>query len=158
MTKKIRKLAVIRSDSADGCPFGLPISYACKSVGELIYKMAPLDILGSDSTPEEKTEIAEANKHLLRWKAPEQRCPFAGKLFAERPKVVECSWGSNAKETGPGGALKGSPFFWRMFSGTGLDGLYTYPLGYYTDNSIDRGLYYGPFSIESIAEDTTNKK
>lgn len=157
MTKKIHKLAVIRSNTTEACPFGLPISYACKSVGELIYKMAPLDMLGPDSSDEEKQEIAEANKHLLRWKASGQRCPFAGKLFEERPKVVECSWGDNAHETG-GGALKGSPFFWRMFSGTGLDGLYTYPLGYYTDNSIDRGLYYGPFSIESIAEDTTNKK
>lgn len=152
MTKKIRKLAVIRSESSDGCPFGLPISHACKSVGELIYRMAPLDIMGPETTDEEKMEIAEANKHLLRWKSPGNRCPFAGKLFIERPKVVECNWSSNAQGVGESGTISGSPFFWRMFSGTGLDGLYSYPLGYYSDNSLDRGLYYGPFSIESLAE------
>jgi hypothetical protein len=120
--------------------------------------MAPLDILGPDSSDEERNEVAEANKHLLRWRSSGDRCPFAGKLFAERPRVVECNWGSNAQGIGDTGSLKGSPFFWRMFSGTGLDGLYTYPLGYYTDNSLDRGMYYGPFSIESLAKDTTNKK
>ena len=148
--KKIVKLAVIRSNGEDACPFGLPIPFGCRQAGKLISRMAPLDILGEDAEEEEKAEIASANQRLLMWMLSEEaggRCPFAGKLFKDKD-TVECNWDTNV--SGPEGpALKGSPFYYRHFSGIGLDGLYSYPLGYYTDNSIDRGMYYGMYSIES---------
>lgn len=153
MSKKIKKLAVIRSDLEGGssCPFGLPISSACKTVGETIYKMAPLSILGDESTEEEEEELSAANQHLYRWNLENKRCPYAGKLFPDNQGVVECNWGSNAPGVNNQPALRGSSFFYRPFNGTGLDGLYSIPLGYYTNNSIDIGYYYGPFSFEATA-------
>ena len=150
MTKKIVKLAVIRSNESEGCPFGLDIPYACSSAGELISRMAPMDVLGEDSDEQEKVEIAVANNHLFLWKNPKQRCQYAGKIFAESD-VVECNYGSNAPAIREKGALVGSPFFYRHFSGIGLDGLYSLPLGYYSENSINRGMYKGMYSIENTA-------
>ena len=80
------------------------------------------------------------------------RCVFAGKIFNDKD-AVECNWETNVSGTEEGPALMGSPFYYRHFSGTGLDGLYNYPLGYYTDNSIDRGMYYGMYSIESTGQE-----
>lgn len=148
--KKIVKLAVIRSDGDTPCPFGLSIPFACKSAGELIKNMAPVDVM-EDMSEEEKASIAKANKHLLRWKNPESRCFYAGVIFKDKG-VVECNWMASDAGTTQQGALVGSPFYYKHYSGIGLDGLYSYPLGYYTDNSIDRGMYYGMYSIESTGE------
>jgi hypothetical protein len=164
--KKIIKLAVIRSDDSLPCPFGLPVSSACHSVGNIIKNMAPLDIMGPHSSDEEKKEIATANNHLFRWKSEGTMCPYAGKLFPQNEKVVECNWASNAPEAHDRKALLGSPFYHHHFSGMGpggmgLEGLHTFPLGYYQNSSIDAGIYYGPFSLESVAseeEKHTNKK
>lgn len=146
MSKKI-KLAVIRSEGELLCPFGLQIPLACKMAGELIKQMAPLDIL-EDMSNEEKEEIARANNHLLMWKNPKERCAYAGKLF-DNKDAVECNWNANDEGISQRGVLVGSPFYYKQFSGIGLDGLFSYPLGYYTDNSIDRGMYYGMYSLES---------
>lgn len=159
MGKKLKKLAVIRTEEGPKCPFGLPVTEGCRSAGELIHRMAPLNIMGEDSTPEEKKAIAQANRKLWKKHAPDHKCPYARHLFSNR-EVVECGWGSQ-NPTGDGsGVLKGSPFSWRMFHGTAPDGLYSVPpSGYYMDNTIDQGFYYGPFSWEVIANDsTTNKK
>ena len=75
--------------------------------------------------------------------------------------MVECNWNANDAGQHQDGVLVGSPFYYKHFSGIGLDGLYSYPLGYYTDNSIDRGMYYGMYSLEDIAgelEDDLIKK
>lgn len=165
MSKKIKKLAVIRSNTSLSCPFGLPISSACLTVGNIIKNMAPLDIMGAESSDEEKKEIANANNHLFRWKSEGKRCPYAGKTFPQNEKVVECNWGSNASEINNNEALLGSPFFQHHLSGMGpggmgLEGLHTFPLGYYQNSSIENGVYFGPFSLESVADkkETTNKK
>ena len=151
MKRKIIKLAIIRSDDSEPCPFGLSIPFGCKNAGNIIRKMAPLDILGDDTEEEEQAEIAEANNHLLRWKNPQMRCRYAGKVFPKND-VVECNWDTNTMGVQEQGVLRGSPFFYRHFSGIGLDGVFTYPLGYYTDNSIDRGMYQGMYSIESTGQ------
>ena len=152
MTKKIKKLAVIRSNTQDACPFGLPIPFGCKRVGDLITRMAPVDIL-EDSTEEEKEEIAKANRRLFMWMQSEEpcECRYAGKLFKDKG-VVECNWDTDVSGEHEKAALVGSPYYYKHFSGIGLDGLYSYPLGYYTDNSIDRGMYYGMYSIESTGQ------
>lgn len=157
MAHKLRSLAMIRKNEADPCPFGLDIPIACNTVGDLIDKMAPLEILGPDASSEEKDEIIEANKRLLRWQGPGMRCKYAGRILEPHTKAVECNWGE--EDAGDQeAALVGSPNYSKQFSGIGLDGLYTIPLGYYTDNSIDRGFYYGQYSIESIAQDEDNSE
>jgi len=160
MNKKIFKLAVIRSDKQDECPFGLGVPFGCQKAGELIARMAPLDALGDDADEEEKRTIADANRRLLMWMLSEEaggRCAFAGKIFKEKD-AVECNWETSVSGTEEGAALLGSPFYYRHFSGTGLDGLYSYPLGYYTDNSIDRGMYYGMYSLESSGQEEVELK
>lgn len=157
MTKKIIKLAVIRSDESESCPFGLSIPFGCKNAGDLILKMAPLDILGEDSDEEEQVEIASANNHLFRWKNPQTRCRYAGKVFPQND-VVECNWDTNTMGMQEQGVLRGSPFFYRHFSGVGLDGIFSYPLGYYADSSIAKPQYWGPFSIESTGANEDKKK
>ena len=56
----MRKLAMIRKDDEDGCPFGLGIPHACQTVGELVDRMAPLDSLGDESSEDEKELEVEA--------------------------------------------------------------------------------------------------
>jgi len=160
MTKKIFKLAVIRSDKQDLCPFGLEIPFGCTKAGDLVARMAPLDYLGEDTQEEEKNEIANANRRLLMWLLSEEtggRCAFAGKIFKEK-NSVECNWDTNISGTQDGGALVGSPYYYRHFSDIGLDGLYSYPLGYYSDNSIDRGMYQGMYSLESSGQEEIKLK
>jgi hypothetical protein len=152
MSKKIVKLAMIRKENEDACPFGLPILLGCKNVGDLIDKMAPINVMGEDSSEEEKQAIITANNHLLNWKSPGAPCKYADKIIGNK-EAVECDWGTNTAGEAGGTALEGSPWYYKHFSGIGLDGLYSYPLGYFSDNSIDRGMYTGMFSIESVATD-----
>lgn len=145
MTKKIVKLAIIRNEETHQCPFGLPILEGCENAGELINKMAPLSILGEDATPEEQQKIKEANHKLYMWQAPGKRCNYAGKIF-EKQDAVECNWGSNAPGVVPGDLL-GSPFYSKVYNNVALDGIFSYPLGFYADNNISRNLYYGLYSL-----------
>lgn len=145
MNKKIVKLAIIRKNDSDPCPFGLEIPIACESSGDLVDRMSPVR-LSSD----EAQSIVNSNQHLFIWKNPGQRCKYAGKIPEEETKSVECNWNSTAPGE-EGTPIVGSPWYTKHFSGIGLDGVYTFPLGYYADNSIDRGMYYGMYSIESVA-------
>jgi hypothetical protein len=147
--KKITKEAEIRSDESDGCPFGLEISKGCRLAGMLVENMAPIGIMGEDSTGDEKSEITQANSQLFKWKCPGKRCKFASQLFEGNDSVVQCNWNTRSAGIQEGGAIMGSPYYYKHYSGIGLDGVFTYPLGYYTDNSIDRGMYHGMYSIES---------
>ncbi len=152
MVKKIVKLAIIRKNEADPCPFSLDIPFACQQAGDLVTRMSPIT-----TDDPEALAIATSNQHLFLWKRPGTRCQFAGKILEPKTQAVECDWGSTAPGESNGSAIVGSPWYTKHFSGVGLDGVYTFPLGYYADNSIDRGMYYGMYSIESIAsvEDDT---
>jgi hypothetical protein len=147
MTKKLVKLAIIRKNEADPCPFALDIPFACQEVGDLVDKMSPV----SKSAPDAPA-LAASNQHLFLWKRPGHRCHYAGKILDPETHAVECNWNSTAAGE-EGTPIVGSPWYTKHFSGVGLDGVYTFPLGYYADNSIDRGMYYGMYSIESIASE-----
>ena len=143
--KKIIRLAIIRSDDELRCPFGLSIPQACHSVGDAILKMAPMPD-DDQLSEEEKEHIKNNNNEIYLWTATGNRCPFAKEIF---DKTVQCEFKLDNKKH----PLVGSPFFWKNFSGLALDGLYSYPMGYYVDTSIDRGMYYGPYSIENIGSE-----
>jgi hypothetical protein len=151
MVNKVVKLAIIRTNTEDSCPFGLNIPYGCRNAGDLIAKMAPVDSLGDESSKEEKGSIAKANNRLFMWHNPGQRCSFAGKLFTEKP-TVECNWHSNAEGISEKGIL-GAPFYSKVYNNIGLDGIYSYPLGYYADNNISRNIYYGLYSLMGGEQD-----
>jgi hypothetical protein len=154
MSKKIVKLSIIRKDEGgdDPCPFGLSILVGCKNVGDLIDKMAPLNIMGQDSSEEEKQAIKIANNHLLRWQSPGTKCKYADKII-DIKNVVDCDFDTNTAGEGSGGGLEGSEGNYRQFAGMGYPagGAVAYPFGHYNNNEIDPGIYSGPFSIESIS-------
>lgn len=153
MTSKIKKEAVIRSNEDSSCPYGLPINCACQNVGELIQHLAPVDInIVGASNADDREDIAKANNHLFIWQNPGERCPFAETLIDKNQKVVECSWSPDTAGYPEPGALLGSPYFYKHFSGIGTDGLYSYPLGYYAESSIDRNMYMGGV-YNSLASD-----
>jgi hypothetical protein len=151
MDKKIVRLAIIRTNTEDSCPFGLNVAHGCRNVGDLINKMAPIDSLGDEASKEERDAIAKANNRLFMWHNPGQRCFFAGKLFADKP-TVECNWHSNAPGITEKGIL-GAPFYSKVYNNIGLDGIYSYPLGYYADNNISRNMYYGLYSLMGGEQD-----
>jgi len=144
-SKKIVKLAVIRDNMGDLCPFGLKIPFACANSGQLITKMAPVSMVGKDSSKEERHEVALANARLLAWSCPHQRCNYAGKIFKDKDSV-ECNWGSNAPGISQTNLL-GSPHYSKVYNNTSYDGLYAYPMGWYGDSNVSRNLYYGIYSL-----------
>ena len=157
--KEIVKQAVLRTDDECPCPFGLCIGEgACKLVGSLVTKMAPINVLGDESSDEEMEEIAEANKYLYKWQCPGTKCVYAEKIFQDNGEdhIVQCFFGED-KGLGDGNAIVGSPFYYNHFSGVGMDGLYSYPLGFYSEQPVDRTV--GTYSLENpnASEDAKDK-
>lgn len=138
--KKTNKTAIIRGDDIRACPFGLPMTDACKFAGNSVLRMAPLDSVSED----DKSTVIDANKLTYTYHKDGERCPFADKIL-EVSNKVDCDFG----DVGAGlhsQPFAGSPVYPHMFTGVGFDGLYGYPLGYYTDNNNSRNLFFGLFS------------
>jgi hypothetical protein len=147
MTKKKIKLAVIRQNDSESCPFGLSVPFACRNIGETINRLAPVSVLGEDPSPEEVKQLIKANKTVMTMEAKGSRCPYAGKLFKEK-KAVECNFDSNAPGISPEKGMLPSPFYSKVYDNIAYDGLYSYPMGWYGDNNISRNLYYGAYSLQ----------
>jgi len=150
--KKRLKLASIRDNENSPCPFGLPISFGCKCAGEHIRKMAPVDIMGDGSSIDEEEAVGKANTRLLAWNLLNStekptKCLYAEKIMdsQEDHNTVACNYDDSA----PGStsqSLVAPPFYSKIFNG-GLNGLYTYPVGYYSDYNVSRNMYYGNYSL-----------
>lgn len=157
MTKKwhepICKCAMIRKNDDEGCPFGLRIPFGCKRAGDAVDRMAPLTILGDEASDEEKQVLGQANKRMLNWtilgKTTEEpgQCKYAAKIFPDKA-AAECNYEDTAPGVGQKSALLAAPFYSQVFSGVGLNGLYSYPIGYYADYNITRNLFYGLYSLQ----------
>lgn len=148
--KKCLKLAEIRKNDNSPCPFGLPIPFGCTCAGKNIDRMAPLNIMGDDSSEDEKQMIGNANTKLLAWnllKSSEKptQCPYVGHVL-EKQESVECNYDDMAPREGSVQALQPSPFYSKMFNGS-INGLATVPVGYYTDYNTSRNSYYGTYSL-----------
>jgi hypothetical protein len=149
--RKIVKLAVIRKNDDTPCPFGLSIPFACNNAGKVIERMAPLDILGPEASDEDKQTLGKANLRLLVWTLMSgqepARCTYASHVFPDK-SAVDCNYGDTAPGQTQSSALLGSPFYSQLFTGISLDGLYSYPLGFYGDYNISRNLFYGLYSLQ----------
>lgn len=139
----MKKISKILSAQYDKCPYGLPITHACKCAGNLVEKMFPIDLADENY----KEAILKNNNDILNWQCKKEKCKYAHSLFLEKDNVVECGYDQSGLVQNPG--FNGSPLFTKMYGGIGLDGLYSYPLNYYSDNVPDRGLYYGKYNLES---------
>ena len=149
--KRHLKMAEIRRDSEDGCPFGLPIPFGCQYAGENVKSMSPIDVMGKDSSDDEKSAIGAANTKLLAWnllRSSEKpcKCIYAGHLL-EKQGAVECNHDDSAPGQGSAQALQAAPFYSKMFNGI-INGLYSYPVGYFGDFNISRNMYYGTYSMQ----------
>lgn len=148
--KRRLKLADIRKNNDMPCPFGLPIPFGCKYAGTHVQRMAPTDVM-ENASEEEKQMIGTANTKLLAWsllRSSEKpgRCPYVGHLMEDRD-TVECNFDDSAPGQGPAQALMAAPFYSKIFSGV-LNGLYTYPVGFYSDYNVSRNLYFGTYSLQ----------
>lgn len=146
--KKLIKLSIIRDNESQGCPFGLSIPSACKIAGDTVKNMTSISDL-DDTTKEQENSIINSNNRILRWKSTNQQCIYADKLFPNSP-TVECNFGDTAPTQKEKSVLLGSPFYSQHFAGIGLDGLYSYPLGFYADYNISRNTYYGIYSLQGM--------
>lgn len=148
--KRHLKLAEIRKNNDTSCPLGLPIPFGCQCAGKNVERMAPLDIMGEDSSDDEKKMIGGANTKLLAWnllrssEKPTQ-CPYAGHILEDN-NAVECNYNDSAPGEGSSQALQAAPFYSKIFNGS-INGLFTYPVGYYTDYNMSRNLYFGTYSL-----------
>lgn len=141
----MKKLAIIRTDDFVQCPFGLDIPLSCKCAGESVKKMIPI-------TDKLNKEHLNSNKDLYIINQDGNRCIYANKIFNDS---VECSFNdADTKDA----ALLASPFYSRVMNNTSIDGLYSYPLGYYADMDISRNLYYGVTSIQSSEDEADIEK
>lgn len=149
--KKIVRLAVIRKNDDQGCPFGLPIPDGCKMAGDMVDRMGSFDMLDPNSSDDDKKAIAQANIRLWAWSIMKTAqepaiCKYADKIFGNKD-AVECSFG----DTAAGEArttLIASPFYSQIFSAIGMEGLYSIPIGYYADYNTSRNAYYGLYSLQ----------
>lgn len=144
------KIASIREDNNDPCPFGLPIPFGCKYAGKHIENMAPFEMMGKDISEDEEIAISDANTRLLAWnllRTSEQpiQCPYVGHLIEDK-EVVECNYEDSAPGEGAGKAIMPAPFYAQLFNNS-LNGLRTTPLGYYSDYNINQNLFNGSFSL-----------
>lgn len=149
--KRRLKLAEVRENAENPCPFGLPIPFGCKHAGKHVERMAPIEVMGKDVSEDEAQMIGSANTKLLAWnllrstEKPAQ-CPYAGNIIEGRD-VVECNFDDTAPGEGPAQALTATPFYHKVFLGA-INGLFTYPVGFYSDYNVSRNLYYGTYSLQ----------
>lgn len=125
----------IRQNDGDRCPFGLPIPQACENVGPAIERMAPEN---------DSEKIGKANRIVYVYHKTCEKCPYADKILKKFGKV-DCDFG----DTGEGEKsvpLAGSPVYPNTF-GSGIQGLYGYPLGWYSDSNQSRNMFFGLFSL-----------
>lgn len=151
--KKIVKLAVIRDNDNDPCPFGLPIAFGCKNAGQHINRMYPIEAW-KEATPQDKEKIKMANMRLLTWAMmmgteQPQKCIYADDLFDEKSDKVNCSYGDTAAGQGIGSKMyDGIPSYNTMFAGMGLSGIGAIPFAALTENNVMKNTYYGVMSLQ----------
>jgi len=138
----MKKKSWIKSKSfEDFCPFGLPLTQACRYAGDATLKMCPLDYTEEE---DQKEEIKIANKRVYIYHKTGKRCPFAVNIMGK--DMVNCDWGDVGQGVG-GAELTGSPLYPSTFAGIGIENLYGFPLGFYADNNQSRNTPHGLFSL-----------
>ena len=125
------------------CPFGLPITDGCKSAGNSIFKMIPIESEEDKAHMEYNYRVFLADTDT---NGTHSQCPFAD-LILEKKEAVECSFGEQINSsTSTNIPLEGSPIYPHLYVGNTTRSLQSYPLPYYSDDNI-RSVYYGLISL-----------
>ena len=71
------------------------------------------------------------------------KCPYAKTILEKKDGTgkVECNYGDTAQGVG-NVAFDSSPLYVSNFSGHGMDGIYSYPLGFYADNNESKSILF----------------
>ena len=140
----MKKCSFILSDKNENkeCPFGLPITKGCLFAGSSVSHMCPLSLIEGGN---KKEKTAKMNKRVYLYYADGTPCLYAANVL-EKFDAVNCNFGDTAQGM-HAPVLEGSPLYAQTFGGTGLDGLYAFPLGFYGDNNTSRNLFQGLFSL-----------
>lgn len=125
----------------DVCPFGLPITHACKYAGKSTLRMCPMDYT---EEVDKKEEIKDANGRVYIYHKTNERCPFAKNIMGDN--TVNCDYGDVGQGQGEV-EFVGSPLYPRTLVGMGIEGIYGFPYGFYSDNNQSRNMPYGLFSL-----------
>lgn len=137
----MKKCAWIRSDKGENkCPFGLPITEACKNAGNSVLHMYVLD----------KNTALEINQRIYLYYKTDERCMYAANVI-DGQASVNCNFG----DVGEGQhmpAMEGSPLYVMPFTGVNMDGWQNSPSGTYGDNYPSRNVPFGLFSLVSSEE------
>lgn len=139
----LKKLAVIRGTGVRECPFGLPIISACKSAGDSITRMQPLDEVATGK----QSICRTANRRIFRHYADGKQCAFADSIV-ESKNVTNCDYGDSAAGQ-HSVALPASSIYPKTFGGNWGTGLFAYPINFYYDNYESRQIFAGIYSIYS---------
>lgn len=135
----MKKLAVLRDNENNKCPFGLPIPLGCKNIGNNILDLSFEDAVENNNVLNDKINSQDVSP-----------CFFNNKVLKEH---VICDLDENELEHNH--MPVGSPLYFKPLSGSSFFGTYMNPAGYYNDNSIDRS-YQTLYSIENIASYDSN--
>lgn len=137
----IQREAKIRANDLGGCPFGLPIPYACNNAGDTIDQLTPLHTV----EPSERAKFAKFNKRVYVYNQTGERCRYADNLI-ENSDRVNCDYG----DTGAGERdfpQTPNPSYPRAFVGMGQYQLYAYPLNSYSDIGGAKDMFAGAYSV-----------
>jgi hypothetical protein len=146
--EKIVKLAIIRNNEDQPCPFGLDITHACLKAGELVQNMAPIEILGSNPEEDEIEQLKAANRRLFDLKKPNTNCIYANKIFKDK-NAVECGFKFGSSDGNSNDSVPfPAPFYAKNYDNSAFDNMSTFPIGYYADYDLSRNLYYGLYSLQ----------
>ena len=136
----ILKESVIRKPGVRDCPFGLPISLACKNAGASVDQMTELEGVEKDK----RGKQAKANRRVYVFHQAGERCVYADKIVEEK-NIVNCDFGDGGERMRDW-AIRPSPLYPRVFHGLGQYGLYSYPLNSYMDSQSAGQFFNGIFA------------
>lgn len=133
LPNKIVKLAIVRENSTNKCPFGLDITDSCKCVGKLVNNMTsiiPQDNEQQKLTTSEIETLKDSNNRILMFAEEKaEQCKYANFIFEDR-NMVECSFGDNGSGVGTINNLN-SPGTLHQYLGVGF---YSVPIGFYNQD------------------------
>lgn len=154
----MRKLAVIRQENNVQCPFGLPITEACKKVGHATEDMQNLNAI-QEQPDEVISKVRDQNLKIYSKVRIPGRCLFAAKLFKTHPDTVDCNFGDTAAGFQDPNLTNISEFDSQVLNGQNLFSLYTFPFGYVSDSygDLNTNLYYGINTTTYGSSETNNK-
>lgn len=111
----MKKLAIIRDNDNNKCPYNLDVIGACSVVGDAVLTMKPIELANDD----EVEDVKKNNQLIYMTKQTGERCPFANEIMKQFDKV-DCSYGDSAAGEHGGGHIPASPLYPRTFIGDGV--------------------------------------